>query len=145
MQIAMEMWQILAVAGAVLFIIEMLTPAMFFLNLAIACGVTAIVAVFYPNWYILIPLWAALSGLFLLFLRPLLVKKHNSSESASGMSQYVGKKAKVAEKIDQDNGVIMIFDERWNARSQDGQEIPAGSVVVITGNDNLIMYVKKEK
>ena len=38
----MEMWQMWAVAGAVLVILEMFTPAMFFLNLALACfGVAA--------------------------------------------------------------------------------------------------------
>ena len=63
----MAYWQILAVAGVVLVILEMLTPTMFFLNLALACFITAVVAVWSSDWNILVPVWVVASAVFLLF------------------------------------------------------------------------------
>ena len=131
----MEMWQMWAVAGAVLVILEMLTPAMFFLNLALACFGVAAAAFFTVDLYVLVPLWVVLSAIFLLFLRPLLNRRHAAQSTATGMGQYVGK----------DSGVIGIFGERWEARTEYNEKIPVGSNVVIERNDNLTMYVKKEK
>lgn len=141
----MEIWQIWAVAGAVLVILEMLTPAMFFLNLALACFGVAVAAFFIVDLYVLVPLWVVLSAVFLLFLRPLLNRRHAGQIAATGMGQYVGKTAKVLEPVGKDGGVIGIFGERWEARTEHNEKIPVGSNVVIERNDNLTMYVKKEK
>lgn len=142
----MEMWQIWAVAGAILVILEMLTPAMFFLNLALACFGVVVAALFTVDLYILVPLWVVLSAVFLLFLRPLLNRRHSRQIAATGMEQYVGKTAKVLEPVSKDGGVISIFGERWEARTEHNEKIPSGSNVVIERNDNLTMYViKKEK
>lgn len=140
----LEIWQILAICGVILIILEMFTPAMLFLNLSLASFATAVVALFTTDLSILIPFWVIASGVFLFFLRPVLSKSKNGTDSQTGMGQYVGKKAKVIETITQDSGVISIFDERWNARSSTGENIPAGSFVVIERNENLTMYVKKE-
>ena len=141
----MEMWQMWAVAGAVLVILEMLTPAMFFLNLALACFGVAAAAFFTVDLYVLVPLWVVLSAIFLLFLRPLLNRRHAAQSTATGMGQYVGKTAKVLETVGKDSGVIGIVGERWEARTEYNEKIPVGSNVVIERNDNLTMYVKKEK
>ena len=133
------------VAGAVLVILEMLTPAMFFLNLALACFGVAAAAFFTVDLYVLVPLWVVLSAIFLLFLRPLLNRRHAAQSTATGMGQYVGKTAKVLEAVGKDSGVIGIFGERWEARTEYNEKIPVGSNVVIERNDNLTMYVKKEK
>ena len=61
------------------------------------------------------------------------------------MDKYVGQKARVIEKIDGDGGVISVFDERWNARSENGEEFAVGSKVYIVRNENLTMFVRKEK
>lgn len=140
----LEIWQILAICGIVLIILEMFTPAMLFLNLSLASFATAITALFTTDLSILIPFWVIASGVFLIFLRPVLVKSKNGADSQTGMGQYVGKKAKVIEEITPDSGVISIFDERWNARSSAGENIPAGSFVIIERNENLTMFVKKE-
>lgn len=140
----LESWQILLIAGAVLVIIEMLTPTMFFLNFALASFLTAAFAFYYADWNILIPVWIGFSALFLVFLRPLLNKKNDKKSYDTGIGQYIGRRAKVSETVTKDGGTISIFDERWNARSENGKDIPVGSAVVITKNEGLIMYVRKE-
>lgn len=141
----MDYWQIWTVAGIVLMIIEMLTPTMFFLNLALACFATAAAAVYFPDWNVLIPLWVCLSLLFLLVLRPLLVKRYDEKKTSTGMGQYVGKRAKVIEKSGKNTGVISIFDERWNAENVDGEMPKSGESVIIEKNEDLVMFVRKDK
>ena len=141
----MEMWQIWAVAGAVLVILEMLTPTMFFLNLALACFGVAVVAFFTVDWYVLVPLWGVLSAGFLLFLRPLLNRNRTEQAATTGMERYNGKTAKVLEPVSKDGGVITIFGERWEARTEQDEIIPQDANVIIERNDNLTMYVRKEK
>lgn len=72
-------------------------------------------------------------------------RRHAAQSTATGMGQYVGKTAKVLETVGKDSGVIGIFGERWEARTEYNEKIPVGSNVVIERNDNLTMYVKKEK
>lgn len=47
------------------------------------------------------------------------------------------------EPVTKTTGAITIYDERWNARVDNDEEIPAGSEVRIIRNDSLIMYVER--
>ncbi len=139
----LELWQSLSIAGLVLLIVEILTPTMFFINLALACFVTACVSVYFDSLNILVPVWVVSSAVFLWLLKPL--QNRNKVSAGTGMDKYVGQKASVIEAIDDDGGVISIFDERWNARSENGEKFAVGSKVYITRNENLTMFVRKEK
>ena len=140
----MELWQLWAIAGAIFVVLEIFTPAMLFINFALASFVTAVMSYFTGDMYILLTLWIVLSALFLIFLRPILLKRNPDKADGTGMAKYVGKKAKAIEDITIDSGVISIFDERWNARTKDKEIIPSGSTVIIEYNEDLTMYVKKE-
>lgn len=137
-------WQLLVLAGVVFIIVEILTPVLFFLNLAIACFLTAILALFIIDWNILIPVAVALSVLFLIFLRPLLIKTRTNGQKTGVDEKYIGKIAKVTETVTATSGIVSIYDERWNARSQNGEEISIGSEVKIVRNESLLLYVEKE-
>lgn len=139
----MDYWQILVIAGIVFLIIEIFTPVLFFLNFAIACFLTAILALFVVDWNILIPVFVALSAIFLLFLRPLLVKSRNGCKQTGVEEKYIGKIAKVTDTITSNSGVISIYNERWEARSETGEEIPVGSEVKIIRNESLLLFVEK--
>lgn len=136
-------WQLLLVIGIVFIIIEMLTPVMFFLNLALACFVTAIFAFFLVDWNVLIPVFVVFSAIFLLFLRPILTKIRIKEEKTGVEEKYIGKTAKVVEAVNSTNGVVSIYDERWCARSVSGEEIEVGAEVKIVRNESLILYVEK--
>lgn len=141
----MQNWQILVVAGVIFLIIEIFTPVLFFLNFAIACFVTAILALFVKDWIILIPSFVAFSAIFLFFLRPLLLKvKSNNIQKTGVEEKYIGKTAKVKNTITSSSGVVTIYNERWEARSESGEEIPVGAEVKIIRNESLIFFVKKE-
>lgn len=139
----MQYWQLLVIAGIIFIIVEMFTPVMFFLNLAMACFVTAIVAFFIVDWNILIPIFVMFSAIFLLFLRPILVRTRNGGQKTGVEEKYIGKIAKVVEIVNATNGVISIYDERWNARTESGEDIPVGAEVKIIRNESLTLFVEK--
>lgn len=139
----MQYWHFLLICGFILIIIEMLAPMMFFLNLAFACFITAFVAFFIKDWNILIPIFVILSACFLLFLRPLLIKNKENGKKTGLEEKYLGKIAKVKKTITSKSGVVSIYNERWEARSENGEEIPEGSEVKIVRNESLILFVEK--
>ena len=140
----MILWEIFAIAGLVFLILEMLVPSMFFLNLAIAGFITAIIALWINNWITLTILFAIFAILSIAFLRPLLIKNKKNKETETGMEgKYIGKIVKVIEPIDKSSGAITIYDERWNARADVEEPIPAGSEVKIIKYDSLVLTVEK--
>lgn len=139
----MAYWQLLIITGIVFIIIEIFTPMMFFLNLALASFLTAAVAFFIKDWTILTPVFVVSSLILLLFLRPLLIKTRENGQKTGVEEKYIGKIAKVSETVTTNSGVISIYNERWEARSNLGEEIPAGSDVKIVRNESLILFVEK--
>lgn len=138
----MVLWEFIVICGIAFVILELFIPSMFFLNFALAAFITAVVSAFTVKTSILVSVFFIFSFLSFIFLRPLLLKR-NSKETETGVSdKYIGQKAKAVEDINADTGAISIYDERWNARTEDGSVIPAGSEVIIVRNDSLIMYVK---
>jgi len=140
----MELWLLWIIAGVIFFVIEIFTPLLFFLNLAIAALITASIAYFGIGiiWQVII--WGILSALLLLFLRPLLVKSTEQPEEASGIeASYIGKEAKTIQPTDKENGRITIYGEDWIARSVDGSEIPENTIVKIIRYENSIFFVEK--
>lgn len=139
----MVLWEFIVICGIAFVILELFVPSMFFLNFALAAFLTAIASLYTTKMLTLVLIFFVLSFLSFAFLRPLLLKR-NSKEIETGVNdKYIGKKAKVIEDVTKDNGAISIYDERWNARTEDDSVIPAGSEVEIIKNDSLIMYVKK--
>ena len=139
----MDYWQLLLIIGVAFLIIEMFTPVLFFLNFALACFITAIFAVFLEDLNYLVPIFAVFSAIFLIFLRPLLIRKKGKEQETGVEEKYIGKTAKVTDTITSTSGVISIYNERWEARSENGEEIPVGSEVKIIRNESLVLYVEK--
>ena len=139
----MVAWQIFAGLCLLFLILEMVVPSMFFLNFSFGALLTAFIAPYIYNWTTLIIIFAAISLVSLIFLRPILMKKTITKSQETGINaKYIGKTAKVIETITPTSGVITIYDERWQARSQNTIEV--GKDVEIERNESLIMYVKEK-
>ena len=138
------MWQIMGILGVIFFVLEIFTPAMFFINLAFASFVTALVAVFISDLNLLILTFVVFSGIFLLILRPVLMNLKTDKSQKTGMeSKYLGQVVKVISSITKTSGAITIYGERWEARYDGDEEIPQGENVRIVRNESLIMFVEK--
>lgn len=138
------MWQTMLIVGLLFLILEIFTPAMFFLNLAFAAFLTAGVAFFVLNVKLVIFTFVVFSALMLLLLRPILMNLATTKEQKTGIEgKYIGKTAKVISPITKNSGAITIYGERWDARIEAEGEIPEGENVKIVRNDSLVMYVEK--
>ncbi len=141
----MHLWELLGIIGIAFLILEMFTPSMFFLNFSLAAFITAGVSVFTKEPYALVIIFVVLSFASFVFLRPILVKRFCKSKETGMESKYIGQIAKAEEDITESGGVITIYGERWDARSEDGNFIAKGSEVKIVRNESIIMYVKERE
>lgn len=140
----MELWKTFLALGFLLLILEIVTPTTFFLSLAIGSFATGICAVFFDTYNVLVPVFVIVSVASLLLFRPFLRKNQKDKEASGVEEKYIGKTAKVVEKVTKYSGVITLYGERWEARlSESEEEIPENSEVKIVKNDSLIMYVEK--
>ena len=138
----MVLWEFIVICGIIFIILELFVPSMFFLNFAFAAFITALASLITTKTLSLVLVFFVFSFLSFAFLRPLLLKRKGKDIETGINDKYIGKRAKVIEDVSCDNGVISIYDERWNARTQDGSVIPSGNEVEIVKNESLIMYVK---
>ena len=137
----MNLWQLLCVVGIFFVILEMFTPSLFFLNFALAAFITSGISVFVENPYHLAIIFVVLSFLSFVFLRPVLKKSLEKNKETGVNCKYVGQIAKVEKEVTETSGVVSIYGERWEARSENGNIIPQGSEVKIIRNESIIMYV----
>ncbi|MCQ2738805.1 MAG: NfeD family protein [bacterium] len=141
----MALWELIGILGLIFLIIEMFTPSMFFLNFAIASFITAIVSLKIPDYQILVVVFVAMSFISFWFLRPILIKRFCKNNETGIESKYIGKNAVAETDITTSSGVLSIYGERWEARSESDEIINAGSEVKILRNESIIMYVEKYK
>jgi len=142
----MDLWQIFLIVGMMFLILEMMVPSMFFLNLAFAGFVTAIIAVWFGDWIWLTIIFSLLALASILLLRPLMLRRRKTPAQVTGMSaKYIGKQVKVIEPIDRTGGAITVYDERWEARADVDKPIAKGTLVKIIKYDGLILTVETVK
>lgn len=139
----MEYWQLWCLISIIFFIVEMFTPVNFFLNLGLACLISALAAYLGVSFTWQVLLFAIFGALFLLFLRPFLIYKKKNGDGNEFDEKYKGKTAVVTEKITAESGRIAIYGETWQAKSHNGEEIEEGSQVKIIKIDSIVMTVEK--
>ena len=139
----MSLWQLWLIIGFVVLILDVFAVTMFLVNVALALFLTSIVAYFGGNIYIQLIVLTVFSTLFLLFLRPLLIKKLKSGSMTGVDSKYYGQTAKVIQKTTNLDGRIAVYGEEWRAHSINDQIFEAGETVKIVGQTNMIMMVDK--
>lgn len=137
----MVIWQLLAVCGIAFLILEMFTPSMFFLNFSLSSFICAVLSFHTKNPYVLVISFFVFSFVSFIFLRPIIIKKLNKANETGINSKYIDKIAHAEEDITSSSGVLSIYGERWEARSENGTIIPKGSEVKIIRNESIIMYV----
>lgn len=142
----MATWIVFLIVALLFFMAEIYTPTMFFLNFALASICCSLFSLITDNYNILIPIFAVLSIIFILFLRPILNLNPTKEKKEYFESQYIGKDAVAINSINAFAGRIEIFGENWEARLADPNiaEIETGEVVEIVRHDDLTMYVKRK-
>ena len=142
----MQVYQIWLIAAFVLVIVEILTAGFGSLCFAIGAVLTALAAGLGMSitWQIII--FAVVSLLTFIFLRPFVLKflDKKSKDVKTNAEALIGRKAIVSERIDasQHTGRVAVDGDDWKAVSVDGSVIEKGTEVEILKLDSIILTVK---
>ena len=142
----MEVYQIWLIAAIVLVILEVATAGFGVICFAIGAGFAALVAGLGASvtWQIVV--FAIVSLLTFIFLRPVVMRflDKRSKDVKTNADALVGRKGIVSERIDaaQHTGRVAIDGDDWKAVSEDGSVIEKGTPVEIVKLDSIIVTVR---
>lgn len=141
--VAYQIWLIVAIA---LVIIELLTAGFGVICFAIGAGFSALAAGLGLGLTGQIIIFAVVSLLTFIFLRPVAMRFLNkkSKDYKTNADALVGRKAIVSERIDavQHTGRVAVDGDDWKAVTADGSIIEKGTEVEIIKLDSIILTVK---
>ena len=143
-----NLWLIWIIISIVCLILELSSGDFFILCFAIGAAVAAIIAGcgLSLTWQIII--FAIVSALSLLLVRPALLKKLHKPqrERPSNAEAMIGQTGRVSEEIEANGfGRVAIDGDDWKARSADGSAIEKGARVRVVKMDSIILTVKPLK
>jgi len=142
----MSYWHWLAF-GAILLIVEIVTPTFYFLWPGIAAVTVGVLKLFVPDlsWQVAITVFGVMSVVSTI-IWTMFYRKGKTTDAASSLNQrtrnYTGRRAVVAEGFRSGRGPILIDDTRWQAISDDGSDLAPGAAVEVTGADGATLRVR---
>ena len=143
----MAVYQIWLVVAIVLVILEIMTAGFGVICFAIGAVFSALVAGLGGSitWQIVV--FAVVSLLTFVFLRPVVIRflDKKSKDVKTNADAVIGRKGIVSERIDsaQHTGRVAIDGDDWKAISEDGSVIEKGAEVKIVKLDSIILTVKQ--
>lgn len=133
------------IGAVVLLILEVTTPAFFFLWLGIAAAVTGLLLLLFPGmgWKVQF-LWFSGMALASIAVWHLVLKKHPTATTLPVLnrrgSQYVGRVLTVAEPIVNGMGRVRVDDSVWKVS---GPDCPQGTPVRVVAVDDAVLRVER--
>jgi len=140
-----NLWLIWVIISIVCLILELTSGDCFILCFAIGAAVSAIVAGCGANLTVQIIVFAVVSVLSLLLVRPTLLKKLHkpNRERLSNAEAVIGQQGRVSESIAAGGyGRVAIDGDDWKALSADGSAIDKGTTVRVVKMDSIILTVE---
>jgi membrane protein implicated in regulation of membrane protease activity len=135
------------IIGFVLFLFEFAFPGFILFFFGVGAWITAILSLSFDlsvNTQIIIFVVSSIIAILLLrrWVKRILWKKNHSTELME--DEFLGKTGQAISAISPaENGKIDFKGTTWPAASDDF--IEAGEIVIITGNDSILLKVKKSK
>ncbi len=143
----MEAYQIWLIAAIALVIFEICSATFGAICFAIGAGFSALAAGLGAGMTWQIVIFAVVSLLTFIFLRPFMLKfmDRKSKDVKTNAEAIIGRKGIVSERIDaeQHTGRVAIDGDDWKAVSEDGSIIEKGASVEIVKMDSIIVTVKQ--
>ena len=141
-----NLWLIWIIVSILCLILELSSGDFFILCFAIGAAVAALLAGcgLSLTWQIII--FAVVSALSLLLVRPALVKKLHKPhrERLSNAEAMIGQQGRVSETIEAGGfGRVAIDGDDWKAVSADGEKIEKGTKVRVVSRESIIIKVEK--
>jgi len=143
-----NLWLIWIIISIVCLILELSSGDFFILCFAIGAAAAALVAGCGLSLTWQIVLFAVISSLSLLLVRPALLKKLHkpNRERLSNAEAMIGQTGRVSEAIEANGyGRVAIDGDDWKSVSSDGTAIPRGTRVRVVKMDSIILTVEPVK
>ena len=134
------------VLGVIFVILEVLSPAVFFLWLGIAAGLVGTILLLHPDlaWEYQVLGFASFSVVSILLSR-LYLKRHPIRTDQPRLNrrgeQYLGREFTLEGPIVNGEGKIRVDDSTWKIR---GTDCPAGVQVQVIGVDGVVLQVRRK-
>lgn len=145
----MEIWHIWAALALIMVIIEIFTVGFFAICMAFGAAGAAISSAVTESLSWQIVVFAVVTLLSFLFVRPLINKAFTKKKGMpkSGVEALIGRTATVETRIDATAGTgrVAVDGDSWKAVSDDGSAIEKGEKVVIKKIDSIILTVERIK
>jgi len=142
-----EIWHIWIIAGVLLFIIEIFTPAFVAASIGIGALFGGLAAVLNLDIKIQLLFFSVGTLISFLTVRPLFMKYayKKAGKIKTNIDNLVGKVGKVSETIDhsEHTGRVAIDGDDWKAQSVNNVVIDKGEKVEVTKIESIILTVKK--
>ncbi len=143
----MQAYQIWLIIAILLLIFEICSATFGAICFAIGAGFSALAAGLGANLTWQIVIFAVVSLLTFIFLRPVVMRflERKSKDVKTNADALIGRKGVVSERIDatQHTGRVAIDGDDWKAVSDDGSVIEKGTTVEIVKLDSIIVTVKQ--
>lgn len=87
----------------------------------------------------------AVSAILIVVLRKVAVKSFKNPTTKTNLDRIVGQKVIISETVDSstNSGKVTINDVEWKVKSENGEIIPSGETVKITGIEGVKLVVSK--
>ncbi len=144
MELVIVFWHWLAL-GALLLIVELLAPGMFFLWMAQAAAVNGLLLFIFPamRWELQLTIFSVLSVVGIAIARRFF-KRHRIETDQPLLNrraaQYVGRTVTLDRPIVNGQGKVKLDDSIWKIR---GEDCEAGTKVKVVDADSVVLIVEK--
>ncbi len=126
-------------------VVEVITQGLTTIWFSIGAAVAAVTTVWNLNVWLQIVIFAAVSLIVMLLVRPMAKKMLMDRITPTNMDMLLKEQALVIENIDNDAGTgkVKVRDIEWTARTESGERIEAGEMVEIQRIDGVKLIVKR--
>ena len=126
-------------------VVEVITQGLTTIWFSIGAAVAAVTTVWNLNAWLQIVIFAAVSLIVMLLVRPMAKKMLMDRITPTNMDMLLKEQALVIESIDNDAGTgkVKVRDIEWTARTESGERIEAGEMVEIQRIDGVKLIVKR--
>ncbi len=144
----MSMTMFWLIVLVVLVVIELLTMGLTTIWFAGGALIATIAAVLGAPMVVQVILFLVVSGVLIIFTRPLAVKYFNKDRVRTNAESLVGRQAIVISEIDNLQGIgqVNVGGMEWSARTRiDGVRLPVGTVTTVLGINGVKLIVEERK
>lgn len=141
----LAMTTVWVIAMVVFLVVEAVTVGLASIWFAVGALAAMFTAMVGAVLWVQLAVFLVVSAVMLYFTRPLVKKYVNAKVQPTNADMLIGRECRVTETIDNvaGTGAVYVDGKTWTARTDDGEQIPEGELVIAKRIDGVKLIVKK--